>query len=85
MSSTPADKLAAALDDTRVKPGGIPNKITTLFGDRPEVLDAMRRARARGVSYRTIANVLSAELPAGQSIAEGSVFHWLSRNPGDDG
>jgi|694.fasta_scaffold07683_5 hypothetical protein len=53
-------------------------KIDRLFGDQPDVLDAIRRARARGVSASSIARLLSTdEVP----VSESSVRTWLQRNP----
>lgn len=50
-------------------------KIVTLFRDRPEVLDAVKRARAeRQLSFRRIAEVLSQD---GEYVSEGAVQNWL--------
>lgn len=70
------DPLAALLDETKsLGHTGKKTRIEMLYGDRPDVLDAIRRARAeRRLSFRQISQVLSSE---GESISEGSVQKWL--------
>jgi hypothetical protein len=46
-----------------------------LFGDQPDVLDAIVQARVeRGLSFRVIAGVLS---KSGEQISEGAVQNYL--------
>jgi hypothetical protein len=72
-----SDPLAAALDATQGAVKG--NKIDGYFSDRPEVLEAIKRARKdRKLSYAVIANTLSTE--ADVYVSEGAVKTWLSRN-----
>lgn len=73
-----SDPLAVALDLVeRGRNGGTEGRVVALFGDRPDVLDAIRRARLdRKLSYAQIAKVLSAD---GEPISEGAVKSWLSR------
>lgn len=54
--------------------GGAPHKIETLFGDQPDVLDAIRTARLNGASIGEIARILSER---GEVISEGAVRNWL--------
>ena len=52
-------------------------KIETYFGDRPEVLEAIRVARVeRGLSHRQISEVLS---QAGKPISKNAVAHSLEK------
>lgn len=72
------DPLAIALDlAERGRSGGPEGRVVALFGDRPDVLDAIRRARTdRKLSYAQIAKVLSAD---GEPLSEGAVKSWLTR------
>lgn len=72
------DDLAAGLDQLTAGPGGgTTPKVIQLYGDRPEVLDAIRRARSeRHLSFKQIAVYLSAN---GPSISEGAVQTWLNK------
>lgn len=78
MTAKKSDPLAVALDMIeRGATGGTQGKIVALFGDRPDVLDAIVRARRdRKLSYQQIAKVLSAD---GEPISAGAVQSWLSR------
>ena len=72
-----ADPLVAALDAiNEPSRGGKPLKVVELFGDRPDVLDAIVRMRARGLSFRQIADAITAN---GHPITEGAINKWLSR------
>jgi hypothetical protein len=67
--------LAAELMNARPLRDGRSLKIIEVFGDQPEVLDAIRTARVeRGLSYRVIAQVLS---KSGEKISEGAVQNYL--------
>jgi ribosome-binding protein aMBF1 (putative translation factor) len=75
---TQTDPLVAALDAVAGRrTGGLPLKIDALYGERPEVLDAIRSARRdKHLSYEQIAEALST---AGDSITDGAVSKWLKR------
>lgn len=71
------DSLAAALDAV-AEPGvgGKGLKVLVLFGDRPDVLEAIIRARRdRRLSFAQIATVLSDE---GKSVSSAAVAKWLA-------
>lgn len=70
------DVLASKLGDaTRVQHPQANKKVEAVFGDRPEVLESIRRARSeRGVSFEQIALILSEE---GHRISAGAVRNWL--------
>lgn len=69
------DALAAALDELEADEPARKLKIDAVFGDRPTVLDSIRRARVeRKRSIGRIAEVLSKE---GDAISEGAVRNWL--------
>jgi hypothetical protein len=73
----PKNPLAAGLDDLAAPRGGVGMRVITLFGDQPEVLDAIRRARRdRRLSYSAIANYLSAN--SGHRITANPVQKWLN-------
>jgi hypothetical protein len=55
--------------------GGRNFRLQELFGDQPEVLDAVRTLRARGVSYRSIGKKI-AEV-TGHYVSPNSVQNWL--------
>lgn len=77
------DPLAAALANLdRVGSTSRP-KVDVLWGDRPAVLDAIREARRRHVSYGAIAKILTADLAANgidDSIGESAVKTWCNKN-----
>lgn len=77
MPTKKTDSLAEKLNATAG-----PAKLTgveRIFGDRPEVLEAIKSARRdRKLSYQTIATTLSTE--ADISISDGAVRNWLSKN-----
>lgn len=72
------DPLAAALDAVAEPTnGGTTSRVEFLFGNRPDVLASIERARRdRKLSYRQIAKVLSAD---GASISEGAIQGWLNK------
>lgn len=69
-----ADPLAEALlaTDSR-KPEK--RRIIRLFGDRPEVLEAIKTMRQRGHSYRVIADVLTKN--GDESVSPNAVQRFL--------
>ena len=69
--------LVAGLDQIeKGASGGTTPKIVQLFGDQPDVLEAIRRARRdRHLSYAQIALYLSQN---GYEIKEGAVKNWLT-------
>lgn len=73
-----SDPLAAALDAAHDEHRHTNrSKIEILFGERPEVLDSIRRARReRKLSYAQIARVLTRE--SGTRITDGVVSGWLA-------
>lgn len=72
------DPLAAALDAvTKPRRGGMTLRVEALFANRPEVTDAIKRARReRGLSFRQIAELISTP---DETITEGAVQLWLKR------
>ena len=71
------DPLLAALAAAPTLRGGHRLRVLVLFGDRPDVLAAIREHHARGVSPQQIAEILTANLPDGQSISDSAVERWL--------
>ena len=71
------DPLVAALKATGTQKCGRQLRIIELFGDRPDVLDAIRDARRRGVSCATIARTLSTPE---QTVCSNSVDIWYRRH-----
>jgi hypothetical protein len=71
------DPLTAALDALEMSgDNGKRMKIDVLFGDRPDVLDSIRRARRdRGTTFVQIARTLSAASP--MKVNEKAVAGWL--------
>jgi len=74
------NSLVSELDEARPSAGSTQNKVDALFGKQPAVIDSIRRARERRVSYRGIAVILSRHLPAGESISAGAVQSWCAKN-----
>jgi hypothetical protein len=67
--------LAAELAAAQPFRDGRQMKIMELFGNQPDVLDAIVQARVeRGLSFRVIAGVLS---KSGEQISEGAVQNYL--------
>jgi hypothetical protein len=71
------DPLTAALDALDLSDdNGKRMKVDVLFGDRPDVLDSIRRARRdRGTTFVQIARTLSAAAP--MRVSEKAVASWL--------
>jgi len=76
-TNTKADALAMELDNLQPV---VLNKIDHYFGERPDVLASIIKARKRKLSYGQIAKVLSKGLPAGESIKDQAVKGWLEKN-----
>ena len=77
------DPLADALASLGPSGHSSKPKVEILFGDRPAVLDAIRAARARHVSYVSIAKLLTADLQSsgdGGSIGDNAVKKWCEKN-----
>ena len=70
------DPLAAELDELSTGETTSQGKVERWFGDRPDVLDAIRRARARGVPYAAIAKKLSTP---DRYLSDKAVKSWLDR------
>jgi hypothetical protein len=68
------DPIAAALDAAVGPRPGQKGRVQFLFGDRPEVLESIRRAEARGLSMNAIADKLSTK---DASVSAGAVKKWL--------
>lgn len=67
--------LAAELAVAQPLKDGRTMKILQAFGDQPEVLEAIEKARVeRGLSFRVIAEVLS---KGEHEISEGAVQNYL--------
>lgn len=72
-----ADPLAAALDSLPLAEnrGGATHKIDDYFGERPDVLEAIKRARRDNRhGYQKIADMLSTE---GRTLSDKAVKGWL--------
>lgn len=54
-------------------------KLEVLFGDRPEVLEALREMKRRGHSYRSMARALSAHLE-NDSVSPNAVMNWFEKD-----
>lgn len=52
------DPLAEALNAATRGTAGVKQRITTLFGDRPDVLESITTARKRGVSCAEISKII---------------------------
>lgn len=67
--------LAAELANAKPLRDGRTMKIVEVFGDQPDVLDAIVQARVeRGLSFRVISQVLS---KGEHEISEGAVQNYL--------
>lgn len=71
------DPLADALDKTQRHRRL--TKCETIFADRPEVLESIRKAYARKLSYEQIANVLNQDETLTETIGDGAVRKYLQR------
>jgi hypothetical protein len=74
-----SDPVAAALDSIASPSGsGTVPKVDQLFGDRPAVLESIRKARAeRSLSYQQIATTLCAF--GDVQLSAAAVKNWLNR------
>lgn len=70
------DPLADALAQLQGSGSGSEMKVDAIFGDRPEVLRAIRDARQRKppASFKAISSLLSADCR--QRVSEGAVQNW---------
>lgn len=69
------DPLAAALDAARPKQTSSVCRVLVLFGDRPDVLESIKRARVdRLLSYDQIAGILSTP---GASLSGSAIKTYL--------
>jgi hypothetical protein len=50
-------------------------KVVELFGDRPEVLEAIRELRRRGVSYRQMSKRV--QQISGEYVTPNAFMNWL--------
>lgn len=67
--------LVAQLEAARPLDNGRRLLLDDMFGNEPEVLEAVKTARRdRGLSYRVIAEVLSKR---GEQVSQGAVQNWL--------
>jgi hypothetical protein len=67
--------LLSALESLRPMTSNNTPKVIVLFGDQPEVLEAIKAARLRKCSYAQIAKTLSTpEAP----ISETAIKSWLA-------
>jgi hypothetical protein len=73
----PKNPLAAGLTALAPSRGGIRMRVIQLWGDEPEVLEAIRIARRdNGLSYAAIAKYLTAK--SGHHITANPVQKWLN-------
>lgn len=71
---TNCDPIAAALHkETPENPFSKQLLLDELFADRPDVLEAVKAARKRGVTWQRIADILSAE---GRRVSASAVSRW---------
>ena len=66
--------LVTALESLRPTSNGNVPKVLALFGDQPEVLEAIKAARLRKCSYSQIAKTLST---VDNPISESAIKSWL--------
>lgn len=72
-----SDPLAVLLGNATMQNGGTKLKVDVLFGDRPDVLTAIKKARVeRKLGFQTIARLISAAEPK-NSISDTAVENWL--------
>jgi hypothetical protein len=71
-----SDPIAEALltEETDTKTGRT-FRVLELFGDQPEVLDAIRQLRLSGVSYRQLSKRV--KKVTGHYVAPGAFLNWL--------
>ncbi len=74
MKAQTVDPMAAALDAASHGRPGQKSRIAWLFADRPAVLESIRRARDRNISFAMIADAIST---ADQPVSPGAVKTWL--------
>lgn len=75
MSVAERDPLAEILD--KAPKYQKPTKCEQIFADRPEVLESIRKAYRRKLSFKQIADILSANTDL--QIGEGAVRKYLQR------
>ena len=64
-----------ALNSLAPVTSGHGSKVDYLFGDKPDVIEAIIEARKRRCSFRQIAMALSTE---DQTVSPGAVQNWLA-------
>lgn len=82
MSPRPGERTVTVLDPLAEALGSLPSnmagmhvlKIDHLFGSRPDVLESVKAAKARGVSAGAIADALSRD---GTPVSSSAVENWL--------
>ena len=70
----PKTEMASALEALRPNVSRSTFKILVMFGDQPDVLDAIKAARARRCSYSQIAKTLTT---VDAPISETAIKSWL--------
>lgn len=68
------NSLVTSLDSLIPTMNSSVHKIVVLFGDQPDVLEAIREARKRKCSYAQIAKTLSTPV---MPVSESAVKSWL--------
>jgi hypothetical protein len=71
-----SDPIAEALLTEETDPkGGRKFRVVELFGDQPEVLDAIRQLRLSGVSYRQLSKRV--KKVTGHHVTPNAFMNWL--------
>lgn len=71
----PKSSVLAALESLTPNMNTSIHKVVVMFGDQPDVLEAIRQARLRKCSYSQIAKALSSP---DASISEAAIRSWLA-------
>ena len=70
------DPVADALDNATTIPSGRHGRVIQLFGDRPEVLASIKKARVeRKLSFRQISKTLTSA--TGETVSRSAVENYL--------
>ena len=80
MSIKSNQKSASIVEELDGMQPVVANKVEAYFGDQPDVLNAIIRARKeRKLSYGQIARTLSKHIPKDEVIKDSAVKNWLEK------
>ena len=78
------DELAAAmLAEPPGKAATSVHKVVAMFGDRPDVLDAIRTLRGQGYTYERIAAIVNKHNKP-ETISPEAIRNWLKAQTNED-